>query len=123
MFDFVAPKVKVPVNLFLRIEQPKQDLASGHLRAALELRTDTDADSVRVDNRDLPLEYEPTAALAYQLSESTVWQRELWGFSWGICCRSRKQQTWWRAHRTGRGVFRWSSSMGRRRVRDVGLTW
>jgi pimeloyl-ACP methyl ester carboxylesterase len=81
--DFVAPKVKVPVNLFLRIEQPKQGLASGHLRAALELRTDVDADSVRVDGRNLPLEFEPTAALAYQLSESTVWQRELWGFFLG----------------------------------------
>jgi pimeloyl-ACP methyl ester carboxylesterase len=81
--DFVAPKVKVPANLFLRIEQPKQDLTSGHLRAALELRTNTDADFVRVDNRDLPLEYEPTAAMAYQLSESTVWQRELRGFFLG----------------------------------------
>jgi pimeloyl-ACP methyl ester carboxylesterase len=29
------------------------------------------------------LEFEPTAALAYQLSESTVWQRELWGFFLG----------------------------------------
>ena len=38
--DFVAPRVKVPANLFLRIERPKQDLAGGHLRAALELRTD-----------------------------------------------------------------------------------
>ena len=78
--DFVAPKVKVPTNLFLRIEQPKQDLASGHLRAALELRTETDADSVRVDERTFPLEYEPTAALAYQLSESDVWAREFRGF-------------------------------------------
>jgi hypothetical protein len=38
--DFVAPKVKVPTNLFLRIERPKPDLAGGYLRAALELRGD-----------------------------------------------------------------------------------
>lgn len=88
--DFVAPKVKVPANLFLRIEQPKQDLAGGHLRAALELRTNLDADVVRVDNRDLPLEYEPTAAMAYQLSESTVWQRELSGFFTGDLLRIEK---------------------------------
>ena len=88
--DFVAPKVKVPTNLFLRIEQPKQDLASGHLRAALELRTTIDADFVRVDNQDLPLEYEPTAALAYQLSESTVWQREFAGFFTGDLLRIEK---------------------------------
>jgi triacylglycerol esterase/lipase EstA (alpha/beta hydrolase family) len=81
--DFVAPKVKVPANLFLRIDRPKQGLAGGHLRAALELHTSTDADFVRIDNRDLPLEYEPTAAMAYQLSESTVWQRELRGFFLG----------------------------------------
>ena len=79
----MAPKVKVPANLFLRIERPKQDLAGGHLRAALELRTDTDADSVREDGQTLPLEYEPTAALAYHLSESTVWQRKLWAFFLG----------------------------------------
>src|SRR4030095_2435437 len=41
----VAPKVKVPTNSFLRIERPKQDLAGGDLRAALELRTETNADS------------------------------------------------------------------------------
>src|SRR5262245_5957482 len=79
----VAAHVKVSTNLFLRIEQPKQDLASGHLRAALELRTDTDADSVRVDNRDLPLEYEPTATVAYQLSQSTIWETEFAGFFTG----------------------------------------
>jgi hypothetical protein len=70
--DFVAPKVKVPTNLFLRIERPKQDLAGGYLRAVLELHTETDTDSVRVDERIFPLEYEPTAALAYQLHESDV---------------------------------------------------
>jgi pimeloyl-ACP methyl ester carboxylesterase len=81
--DFVAPKVKVPSNLFLRIAQPRQGLARGHLQAALELRTGMDADFVTVDNRNLPLEYEPTAALAYQLSESTAWHRELLGFFLG----------------------------------------
>jgi pimeloyl-ACP methyl ester carboxylesterase len=81
--DFVAPKVKVPANLFLRIAQPRQALARGHLQAALELRTGMDADFVRVDDRNLPLEYEPTAALAYQLSESTLWHRELRGFFLG----------------------------------------
>jgi len=86
--DFVAPKVKVAANLFLRIEQPRQGLADGHLHAALELRTDTD--TVRVDGQDLPLEYEPTAAMAYQLSESTVWQRELRGFFLGDLLRVEK---------------------------------
>jgi pimeloyl-ACP methyl ester carboxylesterase len=88
--DFVAPKVKVAANLFLRIEQPRQGLADGHLHAALELRTNTDADTVRVDGQDLPLEYEPTAAMAYQLSESTVWQLELRGFFLGDLLRVEK---------------------------------
>jgi len=81
--DFVAPKVKVPTNLFLRIDQPRQALASGHLQSALELRTDVDAHSVHVDGRTLPLEYEPTAALAYQLSESNIWQTEFAAFFTG----------------------------------------
>ena len=37
-----------------------------------------------------PLEYEPTAALAYQLSESTVWQREFAGFFTGDLLRIEK---------------------------------
>jgi pimeloyl-ACP methyl ester carboxylesterase len=88
--DFVSRGVKVPVNLFLRIEQPRRGLASGQLRGDLELRTDTEANSVRVDERDLPLELEPTAALAYQLSESTLWSRELWGFFLGDLLRVEK---------------------------------
>ncbi|MBI3797372.1 MAG: alpha/beta fold hydrolase [Deltaproteobacteria bacterium] len=81
--DFVAPKVKVPANLFLRIERAREDLADGRLHAALELRTDTDADVVRVNGQNLPLEFEPTAAIAYQLSESNIWARELKGFFLG----------------------------------------
>ncbi|HJY81638.1 MAG TPA: alpha/beta fold hydrolase [Candidatus Binatia bacterium] len=88
--DFIAPKVKVPTNLLLRIEQPRQALASGYLRGALELRTDTDASTVQIDNQNLPLEYEPTAVIAYQLSESTVWQRELRGFFLGDLLRIEK---------------------------------
>lgn len=78
--DFVGPKVKVPTNLFLRIDQPRQALAGGHLHAALELHADTDADSIRVDDQTLPLEFEPTAALAYGLSQSPAWEREFRGF-------------------------------------------
>ena len=91
--DYVAPKVKVPANLFLRIERPKQDLAGGHLLAALELRTDTDADSVLVNGQTLPLEYEPTAALAYHLSESIVWQRKLRAFFLGDLLQVEKIPT------------------------------
>jgi hypothetical protein len=42
-----------------------------------------DADVVRVDDGHLPVAYKPTTALAYYLSESTAWHRELWGFVLG----------------------------------------
>lgn len=84
MKDFLAPNVKVPANLFLRIKQPRDELASGHLHGQLELRTTADADSVQIGPQNVPLEYEPSAALAYQLSEATaLWSRELWGFFLG----------------------------------------
>lgn len=109
---FIGPRVKVPVNLFLRIERPKQDLAGGHLRAALELCTDADADSVRVGDRTMPLEFEPTAALAYYLSESTVWQRELRGFFLGDLLQIEKITNPAGAHSGGlctrNGVERWA---------------
>ena len=43
--------------------------------AQLSSCEETNADSVRVDERTFPLDYEPTAALAYQLDESDVWAR------------------------------------------------
>jgi pimeloyl-ACP methyl ester carboxylesterase len=74
--DFVDPNLKVPLTALLRIENARNHLASGHLIARLEIHNAFDADTVTIAGREVPLELESTAALAYQLAESRVWDRE-----------------------------------------------
>ncbi|HSB81333.1 MAG TPA: alpha/beta hydrolase, partial [Candidatus Methylomirabilis sp.] len=80
---YLPLRLKIPVTLFLRLEEPWQQLSTNHLKATLELYVDSDTESVQVDGRLVPLEAEPTAALAYMLSGSTVWDYEFKGFLLG----------------------------------------
>jgi pimeloyl-ACP methyl ester carboxylesterase len=83
----IPPRLKVPVTAFLRFEEPRKQLQSTRLRATLELYAASEADTVRVDDREVPLEAEPTAALAYLLSGSRAWDNELSGFLFGDLLR------------------------------------
>jgi len=78
--DFVGKAAKVPVTALLRIEDARRRLAGSRLNARLEIYDAYDAHTVKIDGRDIPLEVEPTACLAYTLSESRVWDWELKGF-------------------------------------------
>ena len=81
--DFVAPWAKVPITAVVRIATPRDALGSGHLQAVLEIDEATRPKSIEIDGRSVPLEIESTAALAYTLAESPVWQQELKGFLQG----------------------------------------
>jgi pimeloyl-ACP methyl ester carboxylesterase len=78
--DFVQPWVKVPITAVLRIEQPRQALMQGRVEATLEVDDATSPTTVSIDGREVPLEIEATAALAYTLAESPVWRQEIRGF-------------------------------------------
>jgi pimeloyl-ACP methyl ester carboxylesterase len=79
----IPPRLKVPVTLFLRIEEPRQQLTTGRLSATLELYVDFDTETVQVGAQSVPLEAEPSASLAYMLSGSRVWDFEWSGFLFG----------------------------------------
>jgi pimeloyl-ACP methyl ester carboxylesterase len=76
----VGPRVKVPVTALLNVEDARRQLASGHVTARLDLYTATDADSVPIAGQTVPVEVEPSAALAYTLSDPAIWAVELRGF-------------------------------------------
>jgi pimeloyl-ACP methyl ester carboxylesterase len=76
----IPPKVKVPVTALFRIDDVSAELASGKVRAQLEIYTADAATTVDVAERRMPLELEPTAALAYQLEGAAVWDTELGAF-------------------------------------------
>lgn len=78
--QFVAPGTRVPVTAMLRIPNPRVQIASGRVDATLDLYDAQVTETVRVGERDVPLEVEPTAALAYALSEQRPWEMELRGF-------------------------------------------
>jgi pimeloyl-ACP methyl ester carboxylesterase len=78
--DFVGRRTKVPVTAFLRLEDPRRSLAAGRMSGAVEIYDGYTTDFVEIDGQRVPLEVEPSAAFAYTLSESTIWDWELRGF-------------------------------------------
>jgi pimeloyl-ACP methyl ester carboxylesterase len=76
----IPPRIKVPVTAFVRLSAPRRGVISGKLAGKLELYPADGAPSVRVNDRDVPLELQPTAALAYMLEGAPVWDFEIAGF-------------------------------------------
>jgi len=90
--DFVQPWVKVPITAVLRIPEPRQALMTGRIQATIEIDDATSPTSIEIDGRKVPLEIESTAALAYTLAESPVWQQEIKGFLQGAGVLDEKTQ-------------------------------
>jgi pimeloyl-ACP methyl ester carboxylesterase len=78
--DFVGRATKVPVTALLRLDDPRRSLAAGRVTGALEIYDGYTNDVVEIDGQRVPLEVEPSAAFAYTLSESAIWDWELRGF-------------------------------------------
>jgi pimeloyl-ACP methyl ester carboxylesterase len=75
--DFIGPKVHVPVTALVRVEDPRRQLTAGQLTGALEVYPATEALTTPIDGRDVPLEQEPTAALALSVAVARPWAQEL----------------------------------------------
>jgi pimeloyl-ACP methyl ester carboxylesterase len=82
-FARVPSALKVPATAFLHLENVEEGLRSGHLNGKLALYTTQEGTSVTVGDRTAPLEYRPTAALAYTLEGSQVYDFELKGLLYG----------------------------------------
>jgi pimeloyl-ACP methyl ester carboxylesterase len=79
----VAARQRVPVTALLRIDDARRALAAGQISAALEIYTPIDPEETTIAGRRVPLEVEPTASLAYGLSNPDIWATELRGFLLG----------------------------------------
>jgi pimeloyl-ACP methyl ester carboxylesterase len=79
--DLVAPRLQVPVTALLRIPGARQFLVQGRsLTATLELHLAWDAESVSIAGEQVPLENDPTAALALTFIGVPIVELELLGF-------------------------------------------
>jgi pimeloyl-ACP methyl ester carboxylesterase len=76
----IPPRMKVPVTAFIRLTAPRRGVLDGKVAGKLELYAADGSPSVRVGDRDVPLELQPTAALAYMLHGAPVWDFEIAGF-------------------------------------------
>ncbi len=79
--DMVAPRLQVPVTALLRLAEARRALVQGEpLAGRLELHLAWDAEAVAIAGEQVPLENEPTAAMALTLTDVPVFEIETFGF-------------------------------------------
>ena len=79
----IPARMKIPVSAFLRYDDARGELASGRLSGKLELYNPDSARTVKINDNNVPIEYETTSALADTLEGSPVWDFEIAGFRSG----------------------------------------
>jgi pimeloyl-ACP methyl ester carboxylesterase len=77
MRDFIGPHIHVPLTAFLRLPSPRAQVAGESLSGELELHPATEQQATTIDGSAVPLEQEPTVALALTVSEARPWTQEL----------------------------------------------
>jgi pimeloyl-ACP methyl ester carboxylesterase len=77
------PTAKVPITVFVRFDDPRRAISDGHLHGIVELHDEELTTTVQVGSYSVPLESDPSAALAYRLEGSPVWDSEIAGFRRG----------------------------------------
>ena len=85
----VAPKLKLPVTAILRAQNVRDGLRRGFVHTHLELHPASEGKSIRIGDRTVPLEVEPTASLAYGLADPEIWNAGLRGFLMGSLLQSQ----------------------------------
>jgi hypothetical protein len=77
---WIPPTAKVPITAFVRFDDPRRVMSDGRLRGTVELYDEDKTAAVQVGSYAVPLESDPSAALAYRLEGAPVWDFELAGF-------------------------------------------
>ncbi len=80
---WLPPRGTVPVTLVLRFDDPRQGMSTGTLRATIEAHDAVAAPLVEIDDQQIPLETDSSAALAYRLEGAPVWDFAFSGFRGG----------------------------------------
>ncbi|MEE9608198.1 MAG: alpha/beta fold hydrolase [Myxococcota bacterium] len=77
---WLPPRQRIPCTAFVRFEDVRRSIARGRVLGSVKLYVAGVDRAVKVDGREIPLEFEPTAAMAYSLTRSRIWDMELSGF-------------------------------------------
>ena len=102
--ELIAPRLRVPVTAFLRIDEARRHLSDGSLRGDLELYSKDARLTLEVAGEQVPREVDTTAPLAYMLEGAPVWDFEFAGFRSGDFLPGgiESQLVLLRPHRPGR---------------------
>ena len=76
----VARMLKVPVTVLLRLDITPEAVSSGRYTGRLAVFPGREERAVDIGGQSVPLEIEPSVALASTLSNPSIWQSELAGF-------------------------------------------
>lgn len=87
--DLLGQRIRVPVTALLRFSDLPDDVSSERLHATLEVHPGYGDQKVMIEGQEVPLEAEPTAALALTLSDAPIWSTELRGFLRGSLLEDR----------------------------------
>jgi hypothetical protein len=82
---WIPPDAKVPITAFVRFDDPRRAMSDGHLHGTVELYDEDETEAVQVDSYTVPIESDPSAALAYRLESAPVWDFEIAGFLRETC--------------------------------------
>jgi pimeloyl-ACP methyl ester carboxylesterase len=74
--DLLRAELTLPVTALLRSPRSRTGLAWPPLEATLEVHAPDTTEGVEVAGRQVPLETEPTAVLAFALNDSPIWKQE-----------------------------------------------
>jgi pimeloyl-ACP methyl ester carboxylesterase len=74
---YTSPHLRVPGTVLLTFSEPRRQIAADSVSATVEFYPFSNDAVVTIDERELPLESEPTAALAASLAESRFWKFEM----------------------------------------------
>ncbi len=69
----LPPRLRVPGTAFLRIEDPRAQIASGHVHARLELYCEDEQSVLEIGGEVVPLELEKSSSIALMLEGSSLW--------------------------------------------------
>ena len=71
--------LRIPISAMLQMDNPRRQLTGSTLNARLKLYTIYDTANIRIDEHDVPLEYDQTAVRGLFAVEGKAWTRELSG--------------------------------------------
>ena len=80
---WIPQNAKVPITAFVRFDDPRCAMSDGRLHGTVELYDDDMTAAVQVGYHTVPLESDPSAALAYRLEGAPIWDFEIAGFRRG----------------------------------------